>query len=80
MRWGRGGPFGCVGYVVSSDFSSLALYRFAGLTVLAVLVLIGAGGLVTSHGAGMAGPGWSATLGCHQFFFSSPPWRGGGSV
>ncbi len=77
MRWGRGGPFGCVGYVVSSDSSSLALYRFAGLTVLAVLVLIGAGGLVTSHGAGMAVPDWPNTYGYNMFFFPISQWIGG---
>ncbi len=57
--------------------NSVALHRFAVLTVLAVLLLIGAGGLVTSHGAGMAVPDWPNTYGYNLFFFPISHWIGG---
>ncbi|MBI3191706.1 MAG: cytochrome oxidase assembly protein, partial [Pedosphaera parvula] len=41
--------------------------RFALLTALATLVLIGVGGLVTSHGAGMAVPDWPTSYGYNMF-------------
>lgn len=74
---GPGSPTGCVGSVVNQNSSSLALYRFALLTVLAVWVLIGAGGLVTSKGAGMAVPDWPNTYGYNMFFFPVSQWIGG---
>jgi heme a synthase len=37
------------------------LHRFAVLTALVTLALIGLGGLVTSHDAGMAVPDWPTT-------------------
>lgn len=45
------------------------LHRLALLTVLATIVLIGVGGLVTSHGAGMAVPDWPTTYGYNMFLF-----------
>jgi len=60
-----------------SKATSVALHRFAVLTVLAVLLLIGAGGLVTSHGAGMAVPDWPNTYGYNMFFFPISHWIGG---
>ena len=60
-----------------SHAPSVALHRFAVLTVLAVLLLIGAGGLVTSHGAGMAVPDWPNTYGYNMFFFPISHWIGG---
>ena len=53
------------------------LHRFAVLTVVATLGLIGVGGLVTSHGAGMAVPDWPNTYGYNMFFFPVSQWVGG---
>ncbi len=53
------------------------LHRFAFLTALATLGLVGAGGLVTSHGAGMAVPDWPNTYGYNMFFFPVSQWMGG---
>jgi cytochrome c oxidase assembly protein subunit 15 len=47
--------------LVSPQHSSLR--RFAVLTAIATLGLVGIGGLVTSHGAGMAVPDWPNTYG-----------------
>ncbi|MCS7089314.1 MAG: COX15/CtaA family protein [Verrucomicrobiota bacterium] len=56
---------------------SSGLHRFAVLTACAVLGLIGAGGLVTSHGAGLAVPDWPNTYGYNLFFFPISHWIGG---
>jgi heme a synthase len=53
------------------------LHRFAVLTAIATFVLLGAGGLVTSHGAGMAVPDWPNTYGYNMFFFPFSKWVGG---
>src|SRR5947209_14998075 len=53
------------------------LHRFALLTALATLALIGVGGLVTSHGVGMAVPDWPTTYGYNMFFFPVSKWIGG---
>ncbi len=53
------------------------LRRFAWVTAGATLVLIGFGGLVTSHGAGMAVPDWPNTYGYNLFFFPISRWVGG---
>ncbi len=53
------------------------LSRFALLTAFATLVLICVGGLVTSHGAGMAVPDWPNTFGYNLFFFPVSQWVGG---
>ncbi len=53
------------------------LHRLALLTALATLALIGIGGLVTSHGAGMAVPDWPTTYGYNMFFFPISQWVGG---
>jgi cytochrome c oxidase assembly protein subunit 15 len=47
------------------------------LTSLATLALLGAGGLVTSHGVGMAVPDWPNTYGYNMFFFPVSQWVGG---
>jgi cytochrome c oxidase assembly protein subunit 15 len=47
------------------------------LTAVATLGLLGAGGLVTSHGAGMAVPDWPNTYGYNMFFFPVSQWVGG---
>ena len=53
------------------------LHRFALLTALATLILIGIGGLVTSHGAGMAVPDWPNSYGYNMFTFPVSMWVGG---
>lgn len=53
------------------------LYRFAVLTALATLGLIGLGGLVTSHEAGMSVPDWPNSYGYNMFLFPPSKWIGG---
>lgn len=53
------------------------LHRFAVLTTLATLCLIGIGGLVTSNGVGMAVPDWPTTYGYNMFLFPISLWEGG---
>lgn len=53
------------------------LSAYAWLTVAATLGLICVGGLVTSHGAGMAVPDWPNTYGYNMFFFPVSQWVGG---
>ena len=53
------------------------LHRFAVLMAIATLGLVGIGGLVTSHGAGMAVPDWPNTYGYNMFFFPISQWVGG---
>jgi len=54
-----------------------ALHRFALATAGATLGLLGLGGLVTSHGVGMAVPDWPNTYGYNMFFFPVSQWVGG---
>ncbi len=54
-----------------------ALSRFAWATALATLGLIALGGLVTSHGVGMAVPDWPTTYGYNMFLFPVSQWVGG---
>jgi len=53
------------------------LHRFAVLTALATLALLGIGGLVTSNGVGMAVPDWPNTYGYNMFLFPPSKWVGG---
>jgi heme a synthase len=46
-------------------------------TALATFVLVCVGGLVTSHGAGLAVPDWPNTYGYNMFFFPISRWVGG---
>src|SRR5438093_9276709 len=54
-----------------------ALSRFAFLTALATVALIGLGGLVTSHEAGLAVPDWPTSYGYNMFLFPISKWKGG---
>ncbi len=54
-----------------------ALHRFAVLTALTTLALIGLGGMVTSKGVGMAVPDWPTTYGQNMFLFPVGQWVGG---
>jgi cytochrome c oxidase assembly protein subunit 15 len=56
------------------------LHRFAVLTALATLALIGIGGLVTSHEAGMSVPDWPTSYGYNMFFFPLNKWWHGGNI
>jgi len=53
------------------------LYWFAVLTVVATFLLLGAGGLVTSHEAGMSVPDWPNSYGYNMFAFPFSKWTGG---
>jgi len=52
-------------------------HAHAVLTAAATLALICLGGLVTSHGVGMAVPDWPNTYGYNMFFFPISQWVGG---
>ena len=53
------------------------LHRYAVGVALMTLALIGLGGLVTSHGVGLAVPDWPTTYGYNMFFFPVSKWVGG---
>jgi heme a synthase len=53
------------------------LHRFAVFAAAATFFLLGAGGLVTSHGAGMSVPDWPNSYGYNMFFFPPSKWVGG---
>lgn len=53
------------------------LSRYAAFTAVATLGLIALGGLVTSHGVGMAVPDWPTTYGYNMFLFPISQWVGG---
>src|SRR5512142_3476021 len=53
------------------------LQGFALLSAAATLLLVCIGGLVTSHGVGMAVPDWPNTYGYNMFFFPFSQWVGG---
>ncbi len=53
------------------------LHRFALLTAIVTFGLIGVGGLVTSHEAGLAVPDWPNTYGYNMFLFPFSKWMGG---
>src|SRR5580692_13165100 len=54
-----------------------ALHWFAVLTAVATFLLLGAGGLVTSHEAGMSVPDWPNSYGYNMFLFPPSKWIGG---
>ena len=53
------------------------LTRFALATAIVTLALIGLGGLVTSHEAGMSVPDWPTSYGYNMFLFPISKWVGG---
>ena len=53
------------------------LHRFAVFTAAVTLGLIWVGGLVTSHGVGMAVPDWPTSYGYNMFYFPISKWVGG---
>ena len=54
-----------------------ALFWFAVLNAVTTFLLIGLGGLVTSHEAGMSVPDWPTTYGYNMFVFPVDKWVGG---
>ena len=54
-----------------------ALFWFAVVNAVATFLLIGLGGLVTSHEAGMSVPDWPTTYGYNMFVFPVDKWIGG---
>jgi cytochrome c oxidase assembly protein subunit 15 len=63
-------------FVMSSPTYNPALHRIALLTCIATFPLIFIGGLVTSHGAGMAVPDWPNSYGYNMFLFPPSKWIG----
>jgi heme a synthase len=57
--------------------SRSAVHWWAVLTAILSFVLLCSGGLVTSHGAGMAVPDWPNTFGYNMFLFPVSRWVGG---
>jgi cytochrome c oxidase assembly protein subunit 15 len=53
------------------------LHWFAVLTAVFTFLLLGAGGLVTSHEAGMSVPDWPNSYGYNMFLFPPSQWIGG---
>ena len=53
------------------------LHYFAVLTAIATLLLLGLGGLVTSHEAGMSVPDWPTSYGYNMFALPIKFWTGG---
>jgi cytochrome c oxidase assembly protein subunit 15 len=54
-----------------------ALFWFAVFTAFATFLLIGLGGLVTSHDAGMSVPDWPTSYGYNMFALPIKFWKGG---
>jgi heme a synthase len=59
------------------DLSKRLLHWYAVSVAASVLVLICSGGLVTSHGAGMAVPDWPNSFGYNMFLLPVSHWIGG---
>ena len=59
------------------DLPKRFLHWYAVFVAAGVLVLICSGGLVTSHGAGMAVPDWPNSFGYNMFLFPLSHWVGG---
>jgi cytochrome c oxidase assembly protein subunit 15 len=57
--------------------SRVAVHWWAVLTAILTFVLLCSGGLVTSHGAGMAVPDWPNSFGYNMFLFPISRWVGG---
>ncbi len=53
------------------------LHRFAVLTAIITFLLLGLGGLVTSHEAGMSVPDWPTSYGYNMFALPIKFWHGG---
>jgi len=78
-----GSPGACAGVLISKLNASAQtsndpwLHRFAVLTAVITIFLLGIGGLVTSHEAGMSVPDWPTSYGYNMFALPIKFWRGG---
>ena len=80
MRWGS--PALRRGFFLKVDASAQPsndpwLHRFAVLTAVITFFLLGIGGLVTSHEAGMSVPDWPTSYGYTMFALPFKFWKGG---
>ena len=57
--------------------TGLWLHRYAKLVAACTLLLIAAGGMVTSTGSGLSVPDWPTTYGWNMFTFPISKWVGG---
>lgn len=64
-------------FAASAGRPNAGLHRFAVLTASATLLLIVAGGLVTSTESGLSVPDWPTTYGQNMFTFPISKWVGG---
>ncbi|MEO6182201.1 MAG: COX15/CtaA family protein [Verrucomicrobiota bacterium] len=62
---------------MSRSIDNPSLHRFAVFTAISTMVLIGIGGLVTSHEAGMSVPDWPTSYGYNMFALPFKFWTGG---
>ena len=63
--------------ISANSYPNSWLHRFAVITAVATFLLLGAGGLVTSHEAGMSVPDWPNSYGYNMFLFPPSKWSGG---
>jgi cytochrome c oxidase assembly protein subunit 15 len=61
----------------AQDTNDPWLHRFAVLTAIITFLLLGVGGLVTSHEAGMSVPDWPTSYGYNMFALPVKFWKGG---
>ena len=61
----------------AQDSNQPWLHRFAVLTAVITFLLLGVGGLVTSHEAGMSVPDWPTSYGYTMFALPFKFWHGG---
>lgn len=65
------------GFAAGAGRRDVGLHRFAVLTAAATLLLVFAGGLVTSTESGLSVPDWPTTYGYNMFTFPLSKWVGG---
>jgi cytochrome c oxidase assembly protein subunit 15 len=63
--------------VLNRSTHNPGLHQFTLFTAFSTLVLICAGGVVTSKGAGMSVPDWPTSYGYNMFYFPWHQWSGG---
>ena len=65
------------GFAAGTGRTNVGLHRFAILVAAATLLLVFAGGLVTSTDSGLSVPDWPTTYGYNMFTFPLSKWVGG---
>jgi cytochrome c oxidase assembly protein subunit 15 len=65
------------GFAAGTGPTNVGLHRFAILVAAATLLLVFAGGLVTSTDSGLSVPDWPTTYGYNMFTFPLSKWVGG---